>query len=236
MQDHTYSSLSPIQIFIRNKWVRLILFFNIILLLVVIALLIWQSTKVSTISFNITPINSVITVNGDDNYQNGQYAITPGTYDITIYHEELEPKSFKIDIAPQNIVSISTFLSDADHTFDYYKLKENFSSYEKLKEIASHANNTTTDQDKSAEQFIQRFQEDINAMTTKLPIDYSETVYHDGFVEIKNSINIVADDDCVNTLCIQVHTPSTNDGESIKSLIQEKGFNVEDFQIEYIFY
>lgn len=109
-------------------------------------------------------------------------------------------------------------------------------SYKKLEEIASSNNNITTDYDTSAESFIARFQEDYEAFTTKLPIDYSETVFHDGFYEIKNSINVIAKDDCAKTLCLQVHTTSTNNEESIKSQIQEKGINVEDFEIEYKFY
>ena len=236
MQDHTYNSLSPMQIFFRNKWIRLILFVDIVLLLTAIALLIWQSTKVSTISFNVAPINSTIAINGNQNYRNGQYSITPGTYNVTISHEGLESKNFTVDIAPQSVATISTFLSDADHTFDFYKLKKNYSSYAKLEEIASSADNMTTDQDTSAETFITRFQEDYEALTTKLPIDDSETIYDDGFYEIKNSINVIAKNDCVYTLCLQVHTLNGNNEESIKSLIRAKGFNVEDFQIEYIFY
>lgn len=227
---------SPIQTFLHNKWVRLTLLLNAIILLIVIGLLIWQSTKVSTINLNITPIDSTISINGDQKYQNGQYSITPGTYNVTISHEGLESKNFTVDIAPQSVATISTFLSDADHTFDFYKLKKNYSSYAKLEEIASSANNMTTDQDTSAEAFIKRFQEDYEALTTKLPIDDSETIYDDGFYEIKNSINVIAKNDCVYTLCLQVHTLNGNNEESIKSLIRAKGFNVEDFQIEYIFY
>ncbi|MBR2839989.1 hypothetical protein IKE82_01510 [Candidatus Saccharibacteria bacterium] len=171
------SNLSLIQLFFRNKWVRLCLIFDVILVVVLIFILIWQSTKVSIINFNITPLDATISLNGDSKYENGQYSITPGTYNVSISHEGLETKSFTIDIVPQSVVTISTFLPDTDHTFDYYKLRKNYSSYMKLEEIASAGNNVTTDQDTSAESFIRRFQEDYNAFTTKLPIDYSETVF-----------------------------------------------------------
>lgn len=227
---------SPVQAFLHNKWVRIVLIANAIIIIVIICLLIWQSTKVSTVNLNITPVDATISINGDKKYQNGQYSITPGTYNVTISHEGLEPKNFTIDVAPQSVVTISTFLSDADHTFDFYKLRKNYPSYAKLEEIASADNNITTDQDITAETFIKRFQEDYEALTTKLPIDHSETIYQDGFYEIKNSFNIIARNDCANTLCIQVNTLSANDKEYINAIIQEKGLNVEDFEIEYKYY
>ena len=221
---------SPVQTFLHNKWVRIVLIANAIIIIVIICLLIWQSTKVSTVNLNITPVDATISINGDKKYQNGQYSITPGTYNVTISHEGLEPKNFTIDVAPQSVVTISTFLSDKDHTFDFYKLRKNYPSYAKLEEIASADNNITT------ETFIKRFQEDYEALTTKLPIDHSETIYQDGFYEIKNSFNIIARNDCTNTLCIQVNTLSANDKEYINAIIQEKGLNVEDFEIEYKYY
>ena len=236
MQDHTYNSLSPMQIFFRNKWVRLILFVDIVLLLTAIALLIWQSTKVSTISFNVAPIDSTIAINGNQNYQNGQYSITPGTYNVTISHEGLESKNFTVDIAPQSVATISTFLSDADHTFDFYKLKKNYSSYAKLEEIASADNNMTTDQDTSAEPFIQKFQDSYTAMNTKLPIEYSESTGYGRTLEIHKNISIQAKTDCEYTLCVQAFIVGTDSEDFIKSLMQDKGINAEDFEIEYKFY
>jgi hypothetical protein len=233
MQDD--STLSPLQSFFRNKWVRLCLIFDALLLLVLIGVLIWQSTKVSTIDFDITPLDSAISINGKQ-YTNGQYSITPGSYKVTITHEGLEAKTFDINISPQNSVSVSTFLSDEEKTFDFYQQRANYMSYKKLEEIASSNNNITTDHDTSAESFIARFQEDYEAFTTKLPIDYYESKGYGQTLEILKTINILAKDDCKYILCVQALIVGTNDQEFIKSLLKEKGINAEDFEIEYKYY
>lgn len=233
MQDN--STLSPLQSFFRNKWVRLCLIFDALLLLALIGVIIWRSTKVSTINFNVTPLDSIISINGQQ-YANGQYSITPGTYNVTISHDSLSPKTFTINTSPQDISTITAFLTDNDNSFDFYKQKANYMSYKKLEEIASADKNITTDHDTSAEAFIKRFQEDYEAFTTKLPIDYYESKGYGQTLEILKTINILAKDDCKYILCVQALIVGTNDQEFIKSLLKEKGINAEDFEIEYKYY
>ena len=228
--------LSPAQIFFRNKWVRLIIAIDIIALIVLGLVLIWQTTKVSTVNFDITPLDSKISVNGNHSYQNGQYSLTPGSYEITISHESMTPKTFTVNIAPDTIVSVTTFLSDQDQTYDYYKLREHYMDYEKLAQIASSANNLTTDQDISAESFIAKFQKDYTDFSTKLPIEYRESEGYGQDLSIQKNITLKAKYDCNYTLCVQALVVGTDDESFIKSLLTDKGFNTEDFEIEYKFY
>ena len=228
---------SPIQTFLHNKWVRLTLLLNAIILLIVIGLLIWQSTKVSTINLNITPIDSTISINGDQKYQNGQYSITPGTYNVTISHEGLESKNFTVDIAPQSVATISTFLSDADHTFDFYKLKKNYSSYAKLEEIASSANNMTTDQDTSAETFITNFNEQYKLIKSSLPIRYASYEHDvDGWDSLIEQIIVIQpdkNDSCTKTLCVKALMGLSNNTEQVNTMLTEKNINTEEIEIIY---
>lgn len=227
-------TLSPVQLFFRNKWVRLFLAFDVLLLLTLIGTIIWHATKVSTISFNIAPIDATISVNGNTDYHNGQYSITPGTYEVTISHEGLQSKSFTVDISPQHVNSITTFLSGED--FDFYELRKNYMSYKKLEEIASAAQNVTTDHDTSAESFIKRFQENYDAFTTKLPIEYHESDGYGQTLEILKNITIAAKYNCELTLCAEAFIVGTDDEDFVQSLMEDKGINVEDFEIEYHFY
>ena len=229
------STLSPIQLFFRNKWVRLFLIIDLLLIIILIIILIWQSTKVSTISFNITPLDSNISINGK-HFENGQSSITPGEYQVTITHDGLVPKSFILSIAPQEVTTITAFLTDANSSFDYYKQRSNYMSYKKLEEIASVNNNITTDHDTSAESFIQKFQENYHAFTNILPINYNESEGYGQTLKILKTISIVAKYDCELTLCAKAQVVGTNSQEFIRSLMQNKGINVEDFEIEYKFY
>lgn len=235
MQEGTITS--PVQQFFRNKWVRVFLTIDILLIITLIAVSIWQNTtKIATINLDIAPTDSTITINGDNRYRSGQYSITPGTYDISVSHEGLDTKSFTIDISPQHVVSIRTFLKSNNDNFDFYKLKANYMSYKKLESIASSSNNVTTDHDTSAENFIQEFQKDYNLFATQLPIEYHESRGYGSDLEILKNITIKASYDCHATLCIQASAAGTNSKDFINSLLEEKGFKVEDFEIEYKFY
>ena len=228
--------LSPVQIFFRNKWVRLFLIIDVIAVLVIIGILIWQTTKVSTINFDVTPIDSTISINGNSDYSNGEFSVTPGTYEITISHEGLKTKTFTIDVSPEHVVSISTFLSDEKNSFDFYKLRDNYMSYKKLEEIASSRNNITIDHDTSAESFIQKFQKNYNNFSTKLPIEYHKSEGYGAYLQILENITIKANYNCNLTLCVQALIVGTENKDLIKSLMEEKGLNAEDFEIEYKFY
>lgn len=234
MQDN--EGPSPIRLFFRNKWVRLNLVIDVILILVLIGVIAWQNTKVSTINLDIVPADSTISINGDSRYSNGQYNLTPGTYEITLSHDDLEPKTFTIDISPHHVVSITTFLADANHSFDFYKLRTNYTSYLRLAEIASADNNLTTDHDTSAENFIRKFQADQAALAAKLPIDYRESSGYGSDLEIQKNITLKAGYNCQLTLCIQALAAGTDNKEFIDQLLREKEFNTEDFEIEYKFY
>ena len=234
MQHH--STLSPAQAFFRNKWVRLALVFDVILIIILVVVLIWQATKVSTISFDITPIDATISINGNSDYHNGQYPLTPGTYQVTISHAGLAPKTFTVDIVPDHVMSLTTFLTDETQTFEFYQQRANFTSYQKLAEIASMANNITTDHDTSAETFLTRFQSSYDAFTHKLPLEYREDEGYGQDRSILKNITFKAKYDCQLTLCIHALVVGTDDKAFINSILQQNGFNTEDFEIEYKFY
>ncbi len=219
--------------FFRNKWIRAILVANIIAVAVVVFLTVRQSAKTSTIDFNIVPINSTISVNGDTHYSNGQYSIEPGNYEIVISREGLESKSLSINIEPKHFVSVVTFLSDADKNFDYYKLKENYESYQQLKTIASADSNKTTDGDTSAQEFITKF-ERILSIKEKLPI--KAFLYKDpnlgtssaGF-SIKDGFGV----GCEKIACLLVSYYGKDYEDEVAKKIKEAGYNPDDYELIY---
>ena len=229
MQD---GSVSPIGNFFRNKWVRAILVIDVLTIIGVVTVVIYNLTKNAIIDFTIAPIDATITVNGNSNYHNGSFQFHPGTYEVTISHESLDPKTFIIELQPDSDVAITTFLSE-DGFFDFYKLKDNYSSYLMLERIASPNNNQTTDNDTSAEDFIANFQESYNLYQTKLPVTYSE--YDDNGKLIKY-ISVRDGHNCTFTLCLITSIYDEKDKDFVKSLLLDAGFNMENFEIEYKIY
>ena len=183
------------------------------------------------ISFNVAPVDAKITINGSGDYKNdGQaYSLTPGTYEVRISHAELDAKTFVVNLESEYNTVITTFLSK-DGDFYFYTLKNNYGSFYKLASIASVEDNQTTDNDTSAEEFIARFQRDNYLYSTQLPATYSE--YNDEgkltkYISVRKSYN------CLVTLCLEAIIPNEEDKKIAESLLQGKGFNLEDFEIEY---
>ena len=161
-------SISPVKQIFRNKWVRIVLIIDAVILFVIIGVIIWDSTKNTTINFNVTPVDAKIQIDGQGEYSNGSYQIHPGNHTITINHDGLATKSFTMDLQSDYDTTLVTFLSNGTD-FSFYTLKDNFSSFQKLVDIASKGNNLTTDQDSSAESFISDFQHKLS-ISKVLPI------------------------------------------------------------------
>ena len=237
--------MSPIGSFFRNKWVRIILTVDILAIILIIAFSINKATQTAVLNFNIAPVDVTITVNGSGSYENtGQplendknsgrfYSFAPGTYEIQISHPDLDTKTFTIDLADNSSTTITTFLSK-DGDFSFYTLKDNLSSFNRLASIASAGDNKTTDNDVSAESFITDFQRNYNLYSTQLPATYSE---YDNNNELIKYISVNKSDKCNVTLCVKALMNSESDRTLADSLLQGKGFNLEDFEIEYkVFY
>lgn len=222
--------------FFKSKWIWIIVVLNLVLVIVMTVLVIIRATKSSTIVFSVAPIDATISVNGDTNYSNGSHPISPGHYEIQISHQDLQTKSLTLDIKPDTTVTLSTFLSDAEKTFNFYTLKKEADSMLKLQEIASKGNNLTTDHDNSAENFVDNYRAKLALLDLVLPIKYTEyEVSHDSV----SGQSIVRDitirkgqtNNCETTLCIEALMALTDDMDLINRLLQEKGINLDEYEI-----
>ena len=235
MQD---GSVSPIRAFFRNKWVRLILVLDVAIIISIIVVLIINSTKQSIITFNVVPADSQISLNGKSGYSNGSYRLAPGVYDVEISHEGLDTKNFKVDLEKDDISTIITFLHQGDN-FDFYTLRDNIGDYLSLAEIASAGYNQTTDQDISAEGFIDKINYNTKLYQEELPIDYTEYMRSENKDIMAYNIAIrraIDKSSCTKYLCIEAIMILTDDKNIVNSMLEDAGFNLEDFEIEYKIY
>lgn len=230
MQDGSVLSLKA---FFRNKWVLLTLALNaLVIIIVIIVSLINNSIEEVTLTFNIVPADSQISINGSSENTGNSYRLSPGAYEIVVSHPDLDSKTFTVNLSEGDDAILTTFLSK-DGNFDYYTQRIRLNDFRKLASIASANYNKTTDQDTSAEKFIANFQKNYDLYFTALPITYSE--YSDGGL-MNKYITIRKSDKCNLTLCLNARIYSDDDQVLVKKLLEEKGFNTEDFEIEYTYY
>lgn len=232
---------SPIKLFFHQKWVRIVLVLDLLAIIAVIAVAIFNTTKTAVITFYVAPVDATITMGGT-RYNNGTYQVSPGTYDVTISHPDLNQKTIHLDLPGNSTTNVTTFLSATDdngtQTFDFYTLKPNYDSFQVLASIAGKDNNQTIDHDTSAELFIAEYQEQYNLYySSVIPINYQNfTTDAAGEPLLDKSIIIKRASDklsCQKLLCVQVLTIDANDRDFANSLMEQEGLNLAYLEAHY---
>ena len=231
-------SASPLRQFFRNKWVKLIIVIDIITIIAVVAILVSNATKTTTINFNVAPVDAKIQLNGQGDYSSGSYQIHPGNYEATVSHDGLESKTFNLDLQPGYNTTLTTFLKGAGDDFDFYTLRVNYDSLQKLISIASEDNNLTTDQDPSAYQFIADYHKasqlyDTLPIMDTTPSKYGRTAgarYEYDTLKIEDGFGL---DQCIHTLCLHITDTSGEKEDFALSVIKKFGYDPKAYQIIY---
>ncbi len=233
--DGSYSRLKE---FLSKRWVKAVFVADILVFIAIIAIIVWHTTKTAIITFSVAPVDAIITLNGQSDYKNGTYKLHPGNYKITISRDGLESKTFDLELDSDHVATVTTFLVGENNNFEFYELKDNYTSFQKLSEIASAGNNQTTDHDTSAEEFIAKFQGLQSFYSANLPFEYSEYGNStDGRTTLEYGITVRTsnEDTCQKFLCIKVVGKNT-EKTFINQLLTERGFNLEDYEIHYQLY
>ena len=114
---------TPLGLFFRKKWVRIVLVIDAVVVLVIVIMLIIDSMKTAVLELNIVPLDTQISVNGSTSYSNGKYRMFPGVYEVELSYPGMESKKITVDLSHKDVALISTFLSGNDD-FYHYRLRQ----------------------------------------------------------------------------------------------------------------
>lgn len=236
MQGNGSTSLA--KSFFKSKLVIGAIILNVVLVIIIIIIAIINASKTSTIIFDIAPWDANISVNGNSNYTNGLHSIAPGEYEITIQKDGLETKTINVNIEPDHVINIMTFLTGENNSFDYYKLKENYDQLRKLEEIVFTVEDTSDERIPLAQDFITEYNIREKYLQTVLPINYTEYEQDSESPtgqSLKEAITIRESkgDSCKTSLCIEVMLALTEDKEKANQLLESKGIKVDEYEIYY---
>ncbi|MBQ2695476.1 hypothetical protein IJG04_02450 [Candidatus Saccharibacteria bacterium] len=226
--------VSPARKFFHSKYTRAVLIMDVIVILIVVGVVIFNSTKTATIDILTVPSIAKVKIDNGE-YSSGTYRIHPGNHTAEISAEGFQPKNISITAESGAISKIYVYLVPEDGTFEWYTLKENYDDFEQLTAIASNGNNTTTDQDTSAEEFINIFQKNYQIYQESLPISKSEYgVGPNGDTYKTKDILIEKNkkDYCRLYICMKAIIIG-GEKEDADQLILEKGFNIENIEVFY---
>jgi len=223
-------SVAPIRAFLAKKWVKAVLVLDVVLIVGLVIFGVVQSGRNAIIDFEVTPLDVEISLNGKGGYENGEYKVFPGEYQVRITHEGLEPKELTVTVGANEYVTVATFLKGEDGGFSYYELMDNYSDYESLRAMAAKGDNRTYDGDTSAEGFLEDFERayeifEEDFVGVAMP-------YEDGM----GDWSVWSGDTtgrCEKTLCLYVVDLPDDKKNELKAMIEGKGYKLEDYQVIY---
>lgn len=226
-------SVAPIRAFLAKKWVKVALVLDVILIVGLVIFGVVQSGRNAIIDFEVTPLDAEISLNGRGGYKNGEYKVFPGEYQVEVSYEGMETKTLNVNVGANDYVTVATFLKGEDG-FSYYELRDNYSDYESLKEMAAKGDNRTYDGDTSAEGFLSDM-ERVLSISGKFPI--KGYVYGDPESNFSTAGFAIRDgagrDECERIACLLVNYYGVDYETAVMERIREAGYAPTDYQIVY---
>ena len=211
-----------------NKIILGFLIFDLLAIAFLIALPIIDSFNTATVSIQVVPLDSKITINGKTYENNNTYNILPSSNaKIEISHDGLEIISYTQDLNNNTTTNIVKYLTGKDQDFSYYEYKDHEKDLEQLITIASNF---------PKESKLQAFVKWAN-IKNDTPI-IQDDICKDG-IDVRGNcysvfINAGYYQDSDNKLCIAV-TDSSGEKhpELYEELIKNKGYNLKDYKVIY---
>ena len=212
-----------------DKHYKLIIFGAI---LVGIGFVIWvlvtaislEVNKNTYLTLSFAPTEAVLTIDGA-NYRTGTYEFEPGKYMGELHCEGFNSKTIEIDIKSRQVTTVTDYLVNEAEGMAYYE------KYAADIEVLRYVSN-----DENVSNFLNLYDQKYSLMKY-LPLDASfDNRAETGFpsqdlvsVKIKNGL---MHKDCEGTLCLVIVGQKVKD-EIVKSVLIEKGYKIEDYEVIY---
>lgn len=206
--------------FIKNhRILSAIILIDLIAIIAVVFIFIQQNSKSATLDILVTPADVTIKINNKVYENNNSYDLKPGIYNVEISMEDMVTKTETLEIKSNSFTRLYTYLLDNNNSFNYYKT--HLQDFYSLKQIASQ-------NDQPAQEFI-TWADHAYSITEKLPLEYYERTNNPIAVYIDQSQYY-----CEEIVCLSAYTSGNQNhtNQIVKNLIQNAGFNLEDYDIE----
>ena len=196
-------NLSPLQAFLRSKWVRVVLVVDVLLVLLLIGVAIFQNTKTATVDILTVPSVAKVKIGGGE-YESGAYQTVP------------------VEARAGEISKVWVYLVPEEDNLNYY---------------AQHVDdwyNMGLMSDEEAQRVYK-----LLSIQEELPMDYAEREEDDeGEINLVKDITISANNGygCKVHYCLKVATVLDKNEETVRGLLAEKGFNLDDYEVEWKVY
>ena len=203
----------------QHRWVAVLVLVNILAVIVVIGLIIFNNMRTAAVDITVAPSEAVIELNGRKYDNLGSYDILPGEYRVKISMEGMQTKEFDLILASDGFAKIETYLVDENGSFDYYWTHQGDEVL--LAEVAN---------DKDSKAFVEKYNK-VTGIVNLLPLEYYDRE------DPNNPVGIFIDQDediCQDdAICLSVYGGEKHK-ELALSLISEVGYNPDDYNVVFV--
>lgn len=194
------------------------------ILWVIITAISLKVNKNTYLTLSFAPTDATLTINGTD-YRTGTYEFKPGKYTGELHYEGFNTKTIEVDVKSREVTTVTEYLVNKELGMVYYE--KHAADIEVLRHISD---------DKDVNSFLASYDQKHSLMKF-LPLDASfDNRAASGFpgqdlvsVKIKDG---TMHKKCEGTLCLVV-VGKKIDNNKVKSVLLEKGYKIENYEVIY---
>ncbi len=184
----------------------------IILIIIVVVKELGKNANSATIDVVLAPATAKVEINGTE-YVAGPYGISPGEVTAVISADGFKTKTINLTLTSGFTTKIHDYLEPNDDNLNYYARDE--ASFSSLKSVGSEG----------SRKLVKTI-----SIRDELPFTYFEYGGLDG-----ESFEVTVNEDavCDQTFCLLSIGDTTENHARTKKMIEEKGYNPDDYKIRY---
>lgn len=194
-----------------RKYFVIAIILDLLIVAGIVALAFQKNKKEAILNVNITPSNAVVKI-GEEEYGNGVFELSPQKVTATISAEGFKTETMELSLEEESITEISKYLEpESPHYW------------------AEHMNEAVMLESMNSEEAKRIYA--ILDLKNSLPL--TNYKYRGRYEASEETTIVEKTSDCDAILCLFVKSNAVDGLEKAKALIKEKGFNPDDYEIEY---
>lgn len=206
----------------QHKLVSALLAINILVVLVAVIVIIYNSAKTAVIDIYVAPSSAKIEINGSTYDNFASYNVLPGEYHMKISMEGMQTKEYDFTLYDNGLEKIKTYLVGENGGFEYYVNNPD-------EEMILADTVTNSAEDAKAKKFVEEYTH-VAGILGELPLEYYDRS------DPKSPIGVYVEQkegSCEDAVvCLVVYGGEQN-REIVNELIKNAGYNPSDYKITF---
>ena len=195
----------------------------IALVIAIVIIISLQLARNARLVVMVAPTSATVKINGIA-YTNGTYNLYPGKAKVEISKDGFDKKEYDLEIKAHETATIYAALAQGD---DYSWYKTHGKDYEILKLVGDKASYKYIEKTENAKLIVAVLPLKKVEMLTKGKVSSDGKPFHETVIT-----NGSADKKCHSVFCLKIKDNTGND-DVAKQLVNEAGFNFEDYDVIY---